>query len=118
MARKSTQMRSWKADAGPTLALHTRQLFISLENPTSGPPWSNGRPQDSCLLSAGLGGLGWLTPAPPFFLSHTDLKLAEYRNKSLCEGLLQGKSVEFSCSHFDGTGSSCLAYRCFDVETF
>lgn len=112
MVRKSTLMRSWRmgsreiADLLPPL-LCTKTTFHSLGKIHPGPSGRNGLPQDSCLLSSRLGGQGWLTQMPPF-LSHPDLKLAEWRGKRLCEGLPQGRPMEFSCGHFHCDGSSCF----------
>lgn len=69
------------ADLLPPL-LCTKTTIHSPGKIHHGPSGRNGLPQDSCLLSSRLGGQGWLTQMPPF-LSHTDLKLAEWRSESV-----------------------------------
>lgn len=98
--------------------LCTKTTFHSPGKIHYGPSWRNGLPQDSCLLSSRLGGQDGLTQMPPF-LSHTDLKLAEWRNQSLCEGLPQGRPMEFSCSHFHCNCSSCFTqlFWCRNILT-
>lgn len=121
MARKSTPMRSWRmgsreiADSVSPL-LCTKATFHSPGKIHRGPSGRNGLPQDSCLLSSRPGGQDWLTQMPPF-LRHTDLKLAEWRNASLCEGGPQGRSVEFSCGILTAT-TPAVAYSCLGVGTF
>lgn len=71
VVRKSASVRSWRtgscetADPLPPL-LWTKAIFHSLGKIQHGPPWRNGLPRDSCLLSSRLGGQDWLTQMPLF----------------------------------------------------
>lgn len=115
-------MRSWRMGSceiadSVSLLLCTKATFHSLGKIHRGPSWRSGLPQDSCLLSSRLGGQDWLTQMPPF-LRHTDLKLAAWRNESLCVGPT-GKVHGIFLHHFDCNRSSCFMqlFWCGDTLT-
>lgn len=81
-----------------------KAAFHFLGKSHAGPPWRNGRPQDSCFLSAGLGGQGWLTQAPPFFKPRWPQV-----GRVCVRGSYRGSSWNFPAAILTATGAAvCL----------